>query len=174
MKSPDDQRRLLRLVPFLFLVHAIEGAVRAGPTLEAARTGYPKWFRLVVPPVTIDQFAVALLVMVLLSFAVLRWGEISRPRGWGGYLLMGIQAALLLNVGVIIVAAWMLQGYAAGCMTAVLVQLPFSLILFTRAWKRGWISGHGLLLLIPASLLLRGPIFFAFLFLAGFVLRLAH
>ncbi len=150
----------------------IKAIIGAGGHLDAARTGYPKWFRLVVPPVSIEQFALALVLMVLLSFAALRWGEPERQRSWGGFFLISLQAALLLNVAVIFVAAAMLQGYAAGCVTALLVQLPFSLYFFFRAWKGGWLSPNGFLLLIPLSLLLRGPIFFAFLYIAGYFVQL--
>ena len=103
-----------------------------------------------------------------LAFAIVAWSA-SRPdsaaRLWFALL---VQAVMLLNVAVHLVAAVaVMRGYSPGLLTAVVINLPFSLWIFTRAVRERWVNQHALLALIPAALLLHGPLLLLFLKIAG-------
>jgi hypothetical protein len=55
------------------------------------------------------------------------------------------------------------RGYAPGLVTALLLNLPFSLYLLRRAARERWLDRGALWTLAPAALLVHGPMLSALL-----------
>jgi hypothetical protein len=69
------------------------------------------------------------------------------------------------------VAAFVLRGYALGLATAVALNLPFSVHLFSQARRERWVSRRALLAPVPGALFVHGPLLAGLLLLAGAVVR---
>ena len=118
----------------------------------------PEW-RTLGAPLTLGQVWSALAVLTLLP-VVLALLASRAPRSpvlvW---LLLLIQATLLLNVvwhaGM---AALMFDGYAPGLVTGLLVNLPVAMYLLRRAVREEWVSRGLLWALIPGALVFHGPL----------------
>jgi hypothetical protein len=82
--------------------------------------------------------------------------NLEREHGVGVYLLLGLQVVMLLNVLAHVTIAVIAGGYAPGIVTAVLINLPFSLYLLRRALRERWVSGRAMLLLGPIALVIHG------------------
>lgn len=140
-------------------------------TLEEVRTGMPRYLRVFVPPVSYEQFIVAMILLTALVFVCAWFGQLGRDRSWGVYVLVGMLWVLLINVLAHVVTLAVVGTYTAGLGTSLFINLPFSLVLLRRAWKEEWVERTGLLLLIPMALIVHTPILFGFLFLSGYISR---
>jgi hypothetical protein len=78
---------------------------------------------------------------------------------------------MLLNVFPHVAAAAALRSYSPGLATALVFNLPFSILLFRRAIRQQWVSRRALAWLPPAALLVHGPGLFALLWASGVWLR---
>ncbi len=140
-------------------------------TLEEVRTGMPRFLRVFLPPVSYEQFLVSLVLLTLLAFCCAWFGHIEQERSWGVYLLVGLQMVLLINVFAHITTLAVVGHYTAGSITSLLVNLPFSLYLLRRAMKEEWVSPRGILLMVPAAIIVHTPVLFGFLFISGYISR---
>lgn len=162
---PD--RRTLRLVPIILLIHNLEEVVfmRGVLPLDAARI--PEALRGWLPRVTYPQFLVALAVVTVIPFVIAAAGDLRRRGGTAVGMLLAVQAVLLLNVLSHLGAAIGLGGYAPGLATALLINLPFSIHLFRRANRERWISRRAMLGLPLIAILIHGPGLVGLMMLAG-------
>ena len=79
---------------------------------------------------------------------------------------------MLLNVATHISAAvFVLRGYSPGLVTALALNLPYSLHVLSRAVRERWLSRAGLVSLLPAALVVHGPLLVGMIMLAGLALR---
>jgi hypothetical protein len=169
MTTPGKQHLLLWLVPIVFLLHNVEQAMNIRDTMEAARSGMPRLLRIIIPPVSADQYIVALVIATALAFAAALGGRIDRQRTWGVYALVALQMALFLNVIAHVMASLVLQHYTAGLATALGVLLPLSAVLFWYALREKWLPLWAFLLMIPVGAFIHGPMFFGILYFSGFL-----
>ena len=84
-------------------------------------------------------------------------------------LLLGTQMVVLINVFSHIGMAVLMRGYALGVVTALLVNLPFSIYLFRRALQEEWITQRNLVVLFLVGLVLHGPGLIALLRVSGWI-----
>ena len=161
----------LWLVPLLFFVHNCEEGIMMRVTLDEVRSGMPRFLRVFLPPVSYEQFLVALVLLTALAFCAALYGGIDRSQSWGVYVLVGLQMVLLLNVVAHVATLAVVGHYTAGSATSLLVNLPFSLYLLGRALKEEWVGRRGFLLLIPVAFVVHTPILFGLLFISGYISR---
>jgi hypothetical protein len=161
-------RSVLWLIPILVAVHNVEEALSFPVYLPRVRALAPDW----VPPVTYSQMLLALGVVTLIPLALTAWAMArpdSRAALWAALLF---QAIILVNVvSHLAVATFLLHGYAPGVITAVVLNLPFSIYLFRRVARERWLSRRALLALGPAALLVHGPVLAGLILLAGDLVR---
>lgn len=97
----------------------------------------PSSLRGILPQVTYKQFLVAILIFTAIPYLiVLMWGN-SRT---GVYVLLCLQMVMLINVVSHCLMSLFLGGYSPGLLTALTINLPFSLYLLSRAWVERWVS----------------------------------
>ena len=158
MPAFDTRAVLLWLVPILFAVHNLEEGALMKRYLPAARAAMPARLKQVIGTYNHRQFVALLAVITAIAFLIAIFGDIGRPGSTGGYALLAIQATMLLNVASHVAAAFVMRGYSPGLVTAILVNLPFSLWIIAVAWGEHWYAAAALLWLVPWALLLHGPV----------------
>jgi hypothetical protein len=131
-----EVNRLLWLVPILLSLHNLEEALTM--LWWTHRVSY--W-----PFANLGQFYAALALVTLVSFILtafaVRGGKGSLPL----YLLYGVQAIVLINALTHLAGVIYFRKYVPGLVTAVFINIPFSLDLFGRGLHEGYITRRGLL-----------------------------
>ncbi|WNG59947.1 HXXEE domain-containing protein [Archangium gephyra] len=159
------KRRALWLVPLLLTVHNAEEALFIHRVLPLSAEHFPAPLRGWMPTVTPPQFLIALSVATVLPYVVaLLCGREGERRRWV-FLLVALQATMALNVLSHVGAAVMLGGYSPGLVTALAINVPFSVYLLHRAIRERWVaSGWSLL---AAAVVIHGPVLLGVMALAG-------
>jgi hypothetical protein len=161
-----SRKALLWLVPVFLTIHNLEEAVVMPAFLERRNASVPGSMRGILPPVTYKQFLIALVIITITPYLVtLFWLR----RGWAVYLLVGFQVVMLINVFAHALMALFLRGYAPGLITALLINLPFSLYLLKRAVDERWVSKKAAVWMFPIGLLIHGPVLAGLMLLSGVI-----
>ena len=159
-------RSILWLVPFLLAFHNAEEALFFPRYLPFVLYRLPAAWQAVIAPLTTGQVSGALAVLTGVAFIV-TWWAYRRPDSRGAlWLVLLIQATVLLNAVWHAAAALVLfGGYAPGVVTALMLNLPFSVYLLRRAARERWLDPRALWALVPAAIVLHGPLLAALLVL---------
>lgn len=115
------------------------------------------------------QFLAALVIVTVLAFLVAWISARSPKNGWGIGLFMGMQSIFLVNAATHAMAAIIFAGYAPGVVTGLLLNVPFALYLFRRAFRDGYAGKRALALSAAAGLVLYLPVVLGSLLLAGLI-----
>jgi Protein of unknown function with HXXEE motif len=151
--------RVLWLVPVLMALHNAEEALFFPRYLPLVLARLPDSWRALAGALTLGQVWTALVLVTLLPLAVAGWASMRPESRAPVWLLLLIQATLLLNVLWHASAAVLVfDGYAPGLVTALLLNLPFSVYLLRRAAREEWVPRRALWALLPGALLMHGPI----------------
>ncbi len=161
--------RVLWLIPVLLAAHNAEEALLFPRYLPLLLGRLPQGWRAVAGALTLGQVGTALALVTLIPLLLVIWAT-SRPKSavplW---LLLLVQATVLLNVLWHVSAAMVVfDGYSPGLVTAVLINLPFSVYLLGRAARERWVSRGAMWALLPGALLMHGPL------LSGLLLLTEH
>ena len=162
---------LLWLIPVFLLVHNLEEALSMPRFLPLNPDLIPSALRPLLAELTYAQFLAVLLPVTVLPFLIAARGDLHRRGSGGIFLLLGCQAVVLLNVFSHIASALVLGGYVPGLLSALVLNLSFSIYLFQRACRERWISRGALLSLPALALLLHGPVLIGLMALSGWLTR---
>ncbi|HEX8174841.1 MAG TPA: HXXEE domain-containing protein [Pyrinomonadaceae bacterium] len=163
-----SRKLLLWLVPVFLTIHNLEEALTMPAFIEKRNASVPGGLRQIIPPVTYRQFLTALIIITIIPYLVaLVW----LGREWAAYLLVGLQVVLLINVFAHSLMAISLGGYTPGLITALLINLPFSLYLLRRAVYERWMSKKAVAWMFPLGLLIHGPVLAGLMLLSGLITR---
>jgi hypothetical protein len=151
--------QLTLAVPAILTLHNLEEALTFQRWLPVIQTRVPfglqAWFDDISP----GTLHIALVVATAVPWAVALWSARRPSSALASWFVLLVQAVVLLNVfWHLFVAGVLLRGYSPGLLTAVTLNLPFSMYLFTRATQEGWCSRGAAIALIPAALLVHGPL----------------
>jgi hypothetical protein len=150
---------VLWLVPLLLTIHNAEEALFFPRYLPFVLSRLPAGWQALAAPLTTGQVWSALAVVTASAFAVAWWADLRPDSALALWLLLLIQATVLLNAVWHTAAAVVLfRGYAPGLVTALLLNLPFSIYLLRRASAEGWLSRQALWALLPGAIVLHGPL----------------
>lgn len=158
-------RALLLAVPALLTVHNLEELLAMPRVLPSVAERMPDAARGILPAVTLPMFAAALAVATVLPWIVAGFAVAGRRTAL--YLLLVIQATMLVNVASHVVSAVVLGGYAPGLATALALNLPFGIHLLARARRERWIGRRAWNLLFPLALLVHGPVIIGLLWIGA-------
>jgi hypothetical protein len=157
--SRVGRRYLLWLVPLLLTLHNLEEALFMKGFLGRVRVP-------ILPSVSYGQLLLALGLVTLAPYAFAASGPLER-RSRAFLLVLGTQMVMLVNVASHLAGALWMRGYVPGLVTALLVNLPFSVFLFRRALRGAWVKPRDLVWLLAAALLVHGPGLIGLMVLAG-------
>lgn len=159
-----SKQALLWLVPIFLTIHTLEEALAMPAFIEKRNSSVPGALRDIIPPVTYKQFLISLLVITIISYLIaLVW----MGRKTGVYLLVGFQVVMLINVFAHLMMAIFLKGYAPGIVTALAINLPFSMYLLKRVVVEGWLSKRAVALMFPIALIVHGPALIGLMIISG-------
>jgi hypothetical protein len=107
----------------------------------------------------LGQVGIALALVTLVPLLLAIWAFRQPDSDLPVWLLLLVQATVLLNVlWHVTTAVVVFGGYAPGLLTALLINLPFSIYLLRRAAREGWVSRGALWGLLPGALVMHGPL----------------
>jgi hypothetical protein len=158
------RRPVLWLVPLFLALHNTEEALFFPRYLPFVLSRVPAGWQALAAPLTTGQVWIALAIVTAAALAIAWWVDRRPDSRVALWLLLLIQAAMLLNAVWHAAAAVVLfNGYAPGVVTALLINLPFSIYLLRRASRERWLGRGALWALLPGAILLHGPLLAALL-----------
>jgi hypothetical protein len=161
------RRTLALLLPLAFLVHNAEEALTIPRFLAVVKARLPTWAPWWALQIRVPLYRTALLVVTALAVLIGLW-VLLRPRSHAAFWsLLLLQSVLLLNAFSHLLTVAILRGYSPGVITAVLLNLSLSLYVFRTASRERWLSRAALLGLVPAAVLVHGPLLIALFALLG-------
>ena len=108
-----------------------------------------------LPPITYRQFLLGLLIMTSIPYLIAWFAAREGERlGAGMFWLLCVQAMMLVNVVAHAGMAVLVGGYAPGLITALAINLPFSIYLTVHTLLARWATGRAMVLVIAVGLLL--------------------
>ena len=160
------------LVPIFLTLHNAEEALAFQAYVPPMRTLLPKPFASLEASLSYSTILGALIVLSASAF-VIAWAAAARPKSEGMlWALLVLEAAVGVNViAHLLSAAIVFHGYGPGLATALMINAPFAIYCFRRARREQWLSPAALRAIVPAALILHGPILVGGLWLAGMAFR---
>ncbi|MEM8534838.1 MAG: HXXEE domain-containing protein [Chloroflexota bacterium] len=164
----DRATTVLWFIPILVTIHNLEESLLMRVALSKLVIRIPEQFHGFIPIITYQQFLIAVLVVTILPslLMLIYW----RYRiGILLLILLGFQMVMLINVLSHVAIALLLNSYFSGLITALVLNLPFSVYLFNRAIHQQWVSRQVVALLVPIALLVHGPGLMGLMEISGWV-----
>ena len=158
---------VLWLVPLVMTAHNLEEALfmrAALPEVNVLVAASPVGF---LAPVSHPQFLIALGVVTVIPYLFVALGALRCGTRLAARLLVLVQTTMLINVVFHVGAALALRGYAPGLLTALFLNLPFSIWLLHRAMRDKWVTPDVLRYFGLLALILHGPALVALIYGAG-------
>jgi hypothetical protein len=150
---------VLWLIPLLLAIHNAEEALLFPRYVPLVLGRLPEGWRALAGAVTLGQVGTALALVTLIPLLLAIWAFRRPESDLPVWLLLLVQATVLLNVlWHLATAVIVFNGYAPGLVTAVLINLPFSIYLLRRVARERWVSRRELWGLLPGALLMHGPL----------------
>lgn len=163
-----ERRAVLWLIPALLAVHNAEEAWAFGRDWPRIRARVSSGLDVSLASKPAPMWA-ALAAVTVMSFLLIAW-VVRRPddprRLWAALL---IQAVVALNVVSHVMSAAGFNGYTPGLITAIALNLPFSVYIYVRARRERWVAPAAAWMLAPTAILVHGPLLLAALWLSGVV-----
>lgn len=151
------------LVAGVFSLHNTEEAIGAPDMLRQMQSQAPRFLRSFYSQVDVSDLRTGLAVLTLLgiALAVIAIRQ-ARSAGWT-YAMLLFATVIGINAVAHLVLAVIFRTYMPGLLTAIVLCLPVAIALWYRVWKDGPIPRTWLWTVVPAALVVHGPL------LAGFI-----
>jgi uncharacterized protein with HXXEE motif len=164
-----NKKVLLWLVPIFITIHNLEEAVFMPAFLEKRNYSIPSPMSVLLPPITYEQFLVALFIVTAIPY-VIAWRAVQQ-RAVAVHMLLCLQIIMLINVIAHVATALFIGGYAPGVVTALAINLPFSICFLRLAVSEMWVSKKAMALLALVGLVLHAVALPGILILSGEIVR---
>lgn len=159
--------KFLVLAPLAFLLHNLEESLTMVSFVQQHMTSLPAPIRLLEERLQVTQ--ASFMIPVILLTVLMAWVSfrllLANPPRWMIFAWPVAMLALCANAFIHIVQGVWLGGYAPGLITAVLLQLPITLLSVRASVQAGWIGRRAVVFWFFAGFPLVGIISIAFLFL---------
>jgi uncharacterized protein with HXXEE motif len=152
------RRWALWLLPLVLALHNFEEGVFFPRYLPRVLGRLPAGARDWIGPVTTREMGAALVLATVIPLGFSLWAA-ARPTSRAAlWLVLVMWSTLLLNALWHMAAALVLfGGYAPGVVTAVLLNLPISILVLRRAVAEQWLSRRSSWALVPAAVAFHLP-----------------
>jgi hypothetical protein len=163
-------RRYLIAVPILLTMHNAEeawgGLARLRPVLAARLPSS------LAPLLGSDGgWMLALVVVTLVPWVALLFGDLERRDSAAVRLLVIVQAVMTLNVLSHVGGTLLVRGYVPGVATSLLLYVPFAARFFPLAWREAWVNRRLFAWLPAIAFALHGPALVALLTACAGIVR---
>jgi hypothetical protein len=162
------RRTVVWLVMAFFTLHNAEEALMFRTYLPRMRALLPETFASLAATLSYPVMLVALATVSVLAFLVVLAAATWPHSPLALWALLTLEAVVGLNVIAHVLSALLIfHGYGPGLVTAVLINAPFAIYCFRRARRERWVGTAALATVVPAALILHGPILLGGLWLAS-------
>jgi hypothetical protein len=151
-----------------FTLHNAEEALAFRTYLPRMGALLPERFASLATTLSYPVMLVALSTVSALAFLVALAAATWPHSQLALWTLLALEAVVGLNVIAHVLSALLVfHGYGPGLVTALLINAPFAIYCFRRARRERWVSTAALAAMVPAALILHGPILLGGLWLAA-------
>ena len=150
-------RKILWGIPALLALHNLEEFFVMQNTFPGPVSKFPEWIQRFLPMITREQFALALILITIIPCLLLLFGQLTLRWRESILVLIQFQVVIFLNVFSHVIAAVMMGGFSPGIVTAILLNFPFSLLLFRYGLKNEWVRPKIFAAMFPIGLIVLGP-----------------
>lgn len=146
-----------------FAVHNAEELATAPLMLNLMQSRAPVFVREFYEGIGVSELRLILVILIAAGVALAAAAARNpETRGWS-YTMLVFGAVIGLNAVAHIGLAIAFGGYMPGLITAAFVSLPLFIALLVRSRKEGWVPANVYWTILPAALVVHGPL------LAGFI-----
>lgn len=139
-------------------LHNGEEALRAIHMLDFMQSDAPGFLRDAYAGITVSELQGALLILTVIAFVGIVVAAVWPAAVASAFGMMVLAALLGLNAVFHIVLAIQTRAYMPGLVTALLISLPVSVTLLVRARQQRWVPARAFWAVLPAAVLIHGPV----------------
>jgi hypothetical protein len=161
------RKTLLWLIPLLAAIHNAEEAATMPHFLGEEHLWLPAAAREIAANISYSQFLAALVVVTLIPIIIAAFGDLSRERSGAAYALLCTQVVMFINVFWHLAMALLARGYVPGLISALALNLPFSIYILRPALIERWFSRRAMALAFLIALLLHAPLLWLIMTVTG-------
>jgi hypothetical protein len=154
------------LVGLAFAVHNGEEALVAGTMLELLQQQSPAFLRDLYAGVTVRELQADLLILSVAGLVLSAVARRDPAKPAAAFSMLVFAAVLGLNAIAHISLSVATQAPIPGIVTSVAITLPVAVLLFRQARREKWVSATAFLAIVPAALLVHGPLLAAFIWIS--------
>lgn len=161
-RKPLSRRRWCLILSLAWILHNSEEWLLAPQMLRFMQSEAPDFVRNVYAAITVPELQAALLILTSVVLAVIALAAVFASTATAAFGIMVLAALLGLNAVFHIALSIDTGAYAPGLLTAVIVSLPVAITLLVQARRQRWTSTPAFLAVVPAAVLVHGPVLDAF------------
>lgn len=153
-----NRETVIWAIPFFLALHNAEEALTFPRYLEQVRGNAPLFMRQFADAANYNQLYGTLVVVTVVPFLVSLWSWLRPQSKIAFWCVLLVQVTVFLNVFAHLSSATTIfHGYGPGVLTALAINLPFSIYLFRRGRAEAWFTRKETIWLIPAAIFVHGP-----------------
>lgn len=153
-----SRRSWFLILGLAFALHNGEEAIRAAHMLQFMQSDAPGFLRDAYAGITVSELQGSLLILTGLVFLGIAVAAVFSAAAASAFGMMVLAALLGLNGVFHIVLSLQAGAYMPGLATALLISLPVSVTLLVRARQQRWVPARAFWTVLPAAVLIHGPV----------------
>lgn len=157
-QKPLSRRSWCLILSLAWVLHDSEEWLLAPQMLQFMQSDAPDFVRNVYAGITVPELQAVLLILTSVVLVVIATAARFASTATAAFGTMVLAALLGLN-GVFHIALFIDTGaYAPGLLTAVMLSLPIAAALLVQARRQRWTPTPAFLAVVPAAVLVHGPV----------------
>ncbi len=162
-----NEKKMLFWIPILFTIHNLEEFLFFSPPQFKELPFTPPAFILSLQnELSRSTYTIALVLVTALAWVI--WSFSLNHKNLKIFLYV-LQATMLLNFFSHSLSVLFSGRYQMGIVTALLINLPFFILLFRKAAKQGWINQRQTLPILVGAVFFHGPLLFFILWISSLI-----
>ncbi len=157
-QTPLSRRSWCLVLSLAWVLHDSEEWLLAPQMLQLMQSDAPDFVRNVYARITVPELQAVLLILTSVVLVVIATVALFASTATAAFGTTVLAALLGLNA-VFHIALFIDTGaYAPGLLTAVMVSLPIAIALLVQARRQRWTPTPAFLAVVPAAILVHGPV----------------
>jgi len=157
-QEPLSRRSWCLFLSLAWVLHNSEEWLLATQMLQFMQADAPDFVRHVYAGITVPELQAVLLTLTAIVLVVIATAAFFSSTVTAAIGAMVLAALLGLNAVFHIALLIDTGAYAPGLLTGVMVSLPFAVALLVQAWRQRWTPTPAFLAVVPAAVLVHGPV----------------
>ena len=166
-----NRRSWYLLTAVAFALHNAEEAAAASRMLDLMQSRAPMFLRSLYAGIQVSELRASLLVLTLAALGLaIAASRAPNVPGWS-YVMLLLGAVIGLNALAHLGLAIAFGTYMPGLITALVLTLPVSVAVLVHGWRDRWVVPAAFWTLMPAAVVVHGPVLAVFIGTSIRVLR---